>query len=58
MSENALNRKGELGRYSSRPNQKLTRQCKRASGFYTPGSLLEFVHLFCELNNSQPSKIC
>ena len=29
MPDNALDRKGELGRYSTRPNQKLTRQCER-----------------------------
>ena len=32
MSENALDSKGELGRYSSRQNQKLTHQCEWASG--------------------------
>ena len=36
MSENALDRKGELGRYSTRPNQKLTRHCERASGILHP----------------------
>ena len=36
MSENALDRKGELGRYSIRPNQKLTCQCERQSGILHP----------------------
>ena len=36
MSENALYRKGELGRYSTRSNQKLTRQCEQASGNLHP----------------------
>ena len=36
MSENALNLKGELGRYSTGPNQKLTHQCERASGILHP----------------------
>ena len=36
MSENALDSKGELGRYSTRPNQKLTRQCEWASGILHP----------------------
>ena len=36
MSENALDRKGELGRYSTRPNQKLTPQCERN---FTPPEL-------------------
>ena len=36
MSENALDRKGELGRYSTSPNQKLTRQCEQASGILHP----------------------
>ena len=38
MSENALDRKGELGRYSTRRNQKLTRQCEQASGILHPCS--------------------
>ena len=36
MSEIALDHKGELGRYSTRPKQKLTRQCERMSGIIHP----------------------
>ena len=34
--KNALGDKGELGRYSARRNQKLTRQCEQASGILHP----------------------
>ena len=37
MSEMALDPKGKLGRYSTRQNQKLARQCEQASGIYTSG---------------------
>ena len=43
MSENALDRKGELGKYSSRPNQKLTHQCERASGILHPWSVSKLI---------------
>ena len=36
MSENSLDRKGELGRYFTRPNQKLTPQCEPAGGILHP----------------------
>ena len=35
MSENALDRKGKLGRFSTCPNQTLPFQCRRVE-FYTP----------------------
>ena len=36
MPENALDRKGELGRSSTCPNQKLTSHCERVSGILHP----------------------
>ena len=45
MSENALDCKGELGRYSTRPNQKWTREWERASGISHPCGHAEAVRL-------------
>ena len=58
---NALNRRGELGRYSTRLNQKLTHQCEQASGILHPcckGTLyLDIMSLILSRHSLQMSPI-